>query len=460
MQQKTTDFTKGSIPRHLIVFSIPMFLGNLLQALYNVVNSMWVGRFLGSAELAAVSVGFPIIFTLISLVMGVTMATTTLVAQYYGAQKKDMVTKTISNSLLILTFFGLITTLIGLFFNRSMLILINVPSDVLDMAADYLGVFFSGLIGMFWYNVTSAILRGLGDSKTPLKFLIYATVMNILLDPVLIFGLGPIPALGVRGAALATIISQGFSALIVLRYLFITSGLVVITNDFWKLDFSLIRLIIKIGIPAGLQQTLVSLSALTVSALVTIYGSTVVAGYGAAVRIDHFAFMPAMSIGLAVSALVGQNLGAQKDKRVTEAVRWSSLLATAITLAVTLPALLIPSTLLYPFTEDPGVIAAGSQYLRIMAFSYIPLALMFTLGGVLRGAGDTFVSMVFTLVSLWLIRVPLAAFLSQRTGLGVAGIWIGIAVSPVVGVFLNYLYYRSGKWRKSLAGESLSFDRK
>lgn len=458
MHNKMTDFTTGSIPRHLITFAIPMFLGNLLQSLYNVVNSIWVGRFLGYSALAAVSVGFPIIFTLISLIMGITMASTTLVAQYYGAKRMDMLAKTIGNSMILVTVLGIAATFAGIAFNRELLILINVPPDILDMSSDYLALFFSGLLGMFWYNASSAILRGLGDSKTPLRFLLYSTLLNVILDPLFIFGFGPIPPMGVRGAALAFIIAQGISAFITLRYLFITSGLVVIDKNLWTPDKTLIRLIFKIGLPAGIQQTLVSLSALAVSSLVNLFGSTVVAGFGVATRIDQFAFMPAMSIGMAVSALVAQNLGAQKNDRVRESVRSSSLLACGITLVVSLLTIFMPTLLLYPFTTDPGVLESGANYLRHMGFAYIPLALMFTLGGVLRGAGDTFLAMLFTIISLWLIRVPLAVYLSHYTSLGVSGIWLALALSPYTGLILNYLYYRSGKWRKSLVLEKPTTD--
>ena len=264
------------------------------------------------------------------------------------------------------------------------------------------------------------------------------------------------PPLGVRGAALATVLAQGISALVTLRYLLFTSGLVEIDKNLWTPDKNLIRLIFKIGLPAGMQQTLVSLSALAVSSLVNGFGSTIVAGYGAATRIDHFAFMPAMSIGMAVSALVAQNLGARKNDRVQESVRWSSLLAVGVTLVVSLFAILIPHLLLYPFTTDPGVLTAGATYLRYMGFSYIPLALMFTLGGILRGAGDTFIAMLFTIISLWLIRVPLAAYLSGLPSFGVSGIWLALALSPCTGLILNYLYYRSGKWRKTIIAEKPS----
>ncbi|HHX96241.1 MAG TPA: MATE family efflux transporter [Clostridia bacterium] len=452
--KRVTDFTEGSIPRHLIIFALPMFLGNLLQAFYNIIDSIWVGRFLGHQAFAAISVSFPVIFVLIALIIGITMGTTTLVGQYYGAKKNELVSKTISNSLLLLLVFGSIISLAGVIFSRRILLFINAPLDVLDMAADYLKIFSSGLLGMFLYNGISGILRGLGDSRTPLKFLFYATILNLILDPFFIFGLGPFPRLEVRGAALATIIAQGISALISLRYLFVTSGLVKIKSEFWKIDFKIVKLIFKIGLPAGLQHVFISLSSLLVSSIVNSFGSTIVAGFGAGATIDQFAFMPAMSLGMAVSSLVAQNLGAGKNERVQESVYWSSLITLIITLLISLAAFFIPQLLLFPFTTDPGVIAAGSRYLHYLSFAYIPMALMFTLGGVLRGAGDTFIAMLFTLISLWTIRIPLARYLSQIPTLGIEGVWIGIAVSPLIGLLLNYLYYRSQRWKKSIVNET------
>lgn len=458
MEKKTIDFTRGSIPRHLIMFSIPMFLGNLLQALYNTVDSIWVGRFLGPQALAAVSVGFPVIFALVALIMGAAMAMTTLVSQYYGAKRQDMVVKTIGNSLITLTVLGLIVSVIGVVYRGELLSLINTPPDIMEQASGYLGVFLSGLIGMFWYNGISAILRGLGDSRTPLKFLAYATVINIVLDPLLIFGLGPLPAMGVKGAALATVIAQGISSLLALRYLFQSSGLVTLNKEFWIIDWSLIGLIFKIGLPAGLQHTLVSLSSLAVGAMVNRFGSTVVAGFGAAARIEQFAFMPAMSISLAVSALVGQNLGAQKEERVKDSVKWSGILAIAINFVVSLAILFIPTLLLAPFTKDTGVLEAGALYLRYLGYAYIPFALMFTLGGVLRGAGDTVTAMLLTLISLWVIRVPLAAYLSVNPYLGVKGIWLAIVISIYTGLIINYLYYRTGRWKKFAVVKGPAFE--
>lgn len=447
MQHSTVDFTEGSIPRHLIAFSVPMLLGNFLQAMYSTVDSFWVGRYLGPQALAAVSAGGPIIHALIALVIGLTIAITTLVAQHWGAKQEDRVRHIVTNSIVLLTAVGSVMSAIGILARKPLLRLINVPPDVFDGASTYLGIYLSGLVVMFLYNAASSILRGLGDSRTPLRFLAYATFANIVLDPIFIFGIGPIPRMEIAGVALATVISQAFSAVMSLIYLQRVSGLLTLRRGEWQIDFSLFSLIAKIGLPAGIQQTAVSLSALTVNSIVNKFGSTMMAGYGAGLRLDQFAFMPAMSGGIAVTSLVGQNLGANRDDRVRDSVRWSLILTGGITAILSLVVLAIPDKLIAIFTKDAEVISAGADYLRFAALSYVPYACMFAVSGVLRGAGDTLSAMLITLTSLWAVRVPLAATLSGLPGFGIKGVWIAIVAGPVAGTILNYAYYRTGRWK-------------
>ncbi|NLJ60617.1 MAG: MATE family efflux transporter [Firmicutes bacterium] len=448
MQQGTTDFTEGSIPRHLITFSVPMLLGNFLQAMYSTVDSFWVGRYLGPEALAAVSASGPVIHALIALVLGLTIAVTTIVAQHWGAKQEDQVRHIVTNSILLLTVVGIIVSVIGILARRPLLRIINVPPDVFDGASTYLGIYLSGLVAMFLYNAASSILRGLGDSRTPLRFLAYATFANIILDPIFIFGAGPIPRMEIAGVALATVISQAFSAILALTYLHRVSGLLTLKPGQWQIDFSLFSLIAKIGLPAGVQQTAVSLSALTVNSIVNKFGSTVMAGYGAGLRLDQFAFMPAMSGGLAVTSLVGQNLGAGREDRVRDSVRWSLILTGGITAALSLVVLAFPDRLIAIFTRDGRVIAVGAEYLRFAALSYVPYACMFALSGVLRGAGDTVSAMLMTLTSLWVVRVPLAATLSRLPQFGIKGVWMAIVAGPVAGSILNYAYYKTGRWKR------------
>lgn len=443
------DFTQGSIPQHIVMFSLPMFAGNLLQMLYNVVDSVWVGKFIGGEALGAVSVSMPLIFALLSLVVGLTMATTTLVAQYRGAGNEEMVRKTIGTSLTLLFTLGTITGVMGIILRYPLLRLISTPVEIIDDSAAYLGIFMAGILGLFLYNTLGAILRGLGDAKTPLVALAVATGLNIVLDGVFILGIGPVPQMGVSGVAIATIISQGLSSIWLANWMLQKTNLLSLTRAYFRVDRDLVRRILKIGLPAGLQQVVVSLGMVSVTALINSYGKDVVAAFGAAQRLDQAAFLPSMSMGLAVSAIVGQNLGAGRMDRVAAAVKWGSGIAVGVTSLVTLVAVLKPTILMGLFIDEPGVLAEGSLYLVINGWSYIPFALLFVLGGVMRGAGDTMATMILTILGLWGVRVPIAYMLSRN--MGPAGIWTGILISAVVSFLLHWGYYMTGRWKRKVA---------
>ncbi|NLC63705.1 MAG: MATE family efflux transporter [Thermoanaerobacterales bacterium] len=451
---KMLDFTSGSIPRHLINFSYPLFLGNLLQSLYNAVDTMWVGKFLGPNSLAAVSVSFPIIFILVSLIIGLSMATTVLVGQYKGAKNETMVKKTINNSMLLLSIAAGVLTVLGIVFHKAILILMNTPEAIMESASGYLIITFVGLIFVFGYNTLSAVLRGLGDSKTPLVFLLYTTVINIVLDPIFIFGLGPIPRMGVNGAALATIVAQGISFYLAVRYLNRSNHLLAIKISQLKYDKDLTSKIFKIGLPAGLQHTVVALGSTVVMSITNTFGETIVAAWGAASKIDSFAFMPFMSIGLATSSLTAQNIGAGKTKRVIETMKWSSLIAIIIAITTSILIWFFPQELLRMFTDEMALLQEGTAMLRILSLSYVPFSMLWVSNGVIRGAGDTFVIMIISIVSLWGIRIPLAYYLSGSTQLGSNGIWAAISISSTLSAIFSLLYYFSGRWKnKSIIQE-------
>src|SRR5690606_4570619 len=267
----------------------------------------------------------------------------------------------------------------------------------------YLGIFLLGLVPMFLYNVLSSILRGLGDSRTPLRFLIYATVLNIILDPLFILGIGPLPPMGIAGVAWATLTAQMLAAVLTYRHIRRHTSLLPTEARQWRPDWGLVGKMFVIGVPAALQSTIVSFSMVVVTALVNTFGPTVVAAFGAAGRVDQFAFLPAMSISLAVTALVGQNLGAGRHERVREIGGRSSVVTAGITGSMRRVAVLWPTLLMRVFFDDPAVLGEGAGYLRIVGFNYVPLALMFIITGVLRGAGDTFMSMLISLVTLWMV---------------------------------------------------------
>ncbi len=449
------DLTKGSMLRHVISFSIPMLLGNMLQALYNTVDSIWVGRFLGPEALGAVSVSFPIIFVLVSLIIGITMGATVLVAQYMGAKQTDMVKRTINNTFVLLTVSAIAVTVLGIVFNKDILRLINTPGEIMAMAASYLNIFLMGLVFMFGYNAVSAILRGLGDSKTPLKFLAISTAINIILDPLLILGIGPFPRMEIAGAALATTIAQGISFFIAIVYLNKRDHLLSVNLRNFVFDREITIKTVKIGIPSGVQMSVVSVGMLVVSSLINSFGTDIVATFGMTSRLDQFAIMPSQSISMATSAIAGQNIGANKEENVRETVKWATILAVGISIVLTLIAQLAPRTILGLFTSDNAVLERAEYALRIMSLSYIFSAIMFVTNGFLRGAGDTMATMVLSITSLWLIRLPLARILSGIDRFGANGIWIAIVISTVISMMMSRVYYASGRWKsKKIARHS------
>ncbi|WP_242859328.1 MATE family efflux transporter [Caloramator mitchellensis] len=433
--------TQGSEAKHILLFALPMLLGNLFQALYNTVDSIWVGQIVGSKGLAAVAVSFPIIFMLISLVMGLTMGTTIIISQYYGAKDMDNVKKTIDNTLLMLIVASILTTIIGLIFSKPILVLIDTPAEILKDSIVYLNIMFGGMIFLYGYNGLSAILRGMGDSKTPLYFLIIATVVNIILDPIFIY----ILKLGVAGAAYATVISQAISFVLGYIYLYRKHEIFRAKLNELRFDSQIMKLIFKIGFPMAIQQTLVSVAGVFLNAIINRFGANAMAAFGAASRVESFVFMPSMSIAMSVSSFTGQNLGAKKLDRVKRGFKAALLIGLVISIFTLFITLGIPKYLIMMFIKDKEVIALGVQYLKILGMFYFAFTFMFVANGVVRGSGDTFVAMLITLVALWFVRIPLANILSKSMGL--VGVWYSIGIGFLVGMTLSFSYYFSGRWK-------------
>lgn len=435
------DLTQGPEGKLIFNFALPMLIGNVFQQLYNTVDSIIVGNTIGKEALASVGASFPIIFLLISLIMGVTMGATILIAQFFGADKMTEVKKTIDTTYIFIFFAALGTTVIGLAASGPILRLLKTPAEIFPLAKEYLNVIFIGIIVMFGYNSISAVLRGLGDSLTPLYFLIIATLVNIGLDLLFIRTFH----WGVAGAAWATVIAQGVSLLLGLIYLRKTHELFTFNLKEMSFDRQLFFTGLKIGLPSGIQQMLVATGMMALSRIVNGFGTNTVAAFTAANRIDSFASMPAMNLSVALSSFVGQNLGANKPERVKKGYLATLGMATLISLVITLTVTLFGRKLVAVFNQDPDVIAIGANYLVIVGSFYFIFSTMFVTNGVLRGAGDTLIPMFFTICSLWLIRVPLSAFLAQRMGSN--GIWWGIPIAWTVGALLSVGYYQSGRWK-------------
>jgi putative MATE family efflux protein len=438
------DLTKGNETTQIIFFALPMLVGNVFQQFYNMVDSWVVGQFVGTTALAAVGASFPILFLMVALVMGFGMGANVLIAQYYGAKDMQKVRAVIDTTYIVLFWMGMGLTAIGLFFAQPILVLLRVPADVMPQALTYLRIIFSGLLFTFGYNGVGAILRGLGDSMTPLYMLIAATLLNVVLDLVSVLVLH----MGVAGVAWATIIAQGVSFIGSLIYLNKTHEF--LKTDFRHLQFDreLFLLSLKIGLPSGIQQALVAMGMMFMTAVVNGFGSIVMAGFSAASRIDSFVGMPSMNISMALSTFVGQNLGASKPERVKKGYRSALAIAMIITLVLVVVLLVFGKALVSIFTGDQEVIAVGARYLRVIAPFYVAFTMMFITNGVIRGAGETIIPMLSTLFAMWLVRVPSAVLFSSLWG--EIGIWWAMPTGWLFGMLIAYSYYRTGRWKNKV----------
>jgi putative MATE family efflux protein len=370
------------------------------------------------------------------------MGSTIIISQYFGAKDFEKVRISIDTLNIMLFFASLLVTAVGLIFADDIFRLIKLPEEVLPDAVLYFDIFIAGSIFMFGFNGVSAILRGLGDSKTPLYFLIISTIINIILDLVFVLVFN----WGIAGVAMATVIAQAGAFFTAVFYLNKTHKLIRISFKHLTFSREIFLKSVRIGIPSGLQQTFVALGMLALFRIVNDFGTPVVAAYSVAGRIDSFASMPAMNFAAALTAFVGQNIGAGKYERVRSGMLTTLWMTGFISVAITLLVMFFGRPLMAFFSNDPEVIETGRLYLLIVGGFYIIFSSMFVLNAVFRGAGDTLIPMFITLVALWVVRVPASWWLSRIYG--VEGIWYGVPAGWLFGVFFSVFYYLKGNWKR------------
>jgi putative MATE family efflux protein len=436
------DLTTGKEGKLIFQFAAPMLLGNVFQQLFSVVDSIVVGKFIGKEALAAVGASFPVIFIMVSMIIGLVMGTTVVISQYFGAKDFVKVRRAIDTMYIYCAIAGIITTVIGLIISEPLLRLLGLPEEIMPQATQYLQIYLSGIIIFFGFNGTSAVLRGLGDSKTPLYFLIIATVANIIL--VLLFV--AVFKWGVSGAAYATLIANGLAFGLAIYWLNKTHKIIRIAIKGLHFDKEIFRQSLNIGLPTGIQQTLVAMGALALMGIVNKFGTNVIAAFSVASRLDSLAMIPAMSFSQALSTFVGQNIGANKSERIRAGLISTVKMSGIVTIVTTIFIVFAGHLMMSLFTNDTEVIRLGDQYLTIVSTFYILFTLMFIYNGVMRGAGDTLIPMFFSLLSLWIIRIPMAWFLSGN--IGATGIWWAIPAGWLIGLVLSFSYYKSGHWKK------------
>lgn len=435
------DFTKGPIGRQIIMFSIPIILGNFFMQLYQIIDSVIVGQFLGKEALGAVGASMPVVFSIVALVIGIGSGASVVISQYFGAGQHDKVRITSDTLHVFLLGAGIIIAIAGYFCSEAIFRLIELPEELIPMATTYLQIYLGGVFLLFGFNTISSILRGVGDSKTPLYFLIISAFLNVGLDLLFIISFG----WGVAGAAWATVISQGAAYFMAIWYINRKVKILDINLLKLKFDTKIFKLCIKYGLPTGIQQSFVAFGAVALSTLVNGFGVDVVAGYSAGIRIDNLALVPGMNFSMALSSFAGQNIGAGRFDRAAQGLRKTLIFSSITCVIITLSIVLWGRDILLLFNSDAQVISVGNEYLVIVSSFYLIFNAMFVINGMMRGAGAVIFPMFSTIFSLWIIRVPLAMWLSDMWG--EVGIWWSIPIGWCVGLAMAIIYYRTGRWK-------------
>ena len=449
-----SDMTEGTPWKKIVLFAIPMLIGNVAQQLYNTVDSIVVGKYVGDNALAAVGSASPIFNLLLVLFVGISVGAGIMVSQYYGANKREELSKAIGTSITLTAVASIFIMTVSPFIIRPILEVLNTPVSIIDWCDSYLTILMMGVAGMAYYNILGGILRGLGDSVSALIYLLVATVINIVLDVYFVAGLN----MGVSGVALATAIAQTISSILCLFKLLRMKNLFDLgwkeLIPTWEQSVNLVRL----GLPSGLTQAIMSMAMIVVQSLTNSSGEMVIAANVIIMRVDGFAMMPNFSFGNAMTTFAGQNVGAGKYDRVMEGSRQGTMIAVGVSTVITGIILLFGNILMYAFTDTPELVELSMHMMRILAVGYIAVAVTQSLSGIMRGAGDTMTPMWLSLLTTVGIRVPLAYalvyFTKSETLVNGApeSMFISLLVSWCLGAVLNIIIFRKGNWKnKALA---------
>lgn len=440
-KKNTVLMTEGGIFKNLLFFATPLILGNLLQQMYNAVDSIIVGNYVGSNALAAVGAGASLIYLLIAFSLGASVGAGVIVSQYLGAKEKEGGHKAVHTAMTISIILGLILTVGGILFSRKLLVMMNTPAEILDDAACYLRIYSCGLIFNVVYNMAAGILNAAGNSRRSLMYLAAAAVVNIFMDLLLIAGL----KIGVAGAAIATNFSQAISCILALWFLFRVPADYRISLKSLRIHKAMALRIIQIGLPTGIQNMVISFSNILIQASINQYGATAVAGFSAYLKIDGFNILPVLSFSMAITTFIGQNYGAGKYDRMKKGMWVTLLMGIVYTVLTGILLLTFSGQIMRLFSEDVGVIAYGQTAMRYFCPFYWILAILHSLAGTVRGTGKSIPPMVVLLVSLCLFRIVwIQLVLPYYTS--IEGIFILYPVSWLVGAVLMILYTWKGKW--------------
>jgi putative MATE family efflux protein len=446
MAEASHQLTEGSIAKTLFVFTLPILAGNVLQSLNGSINAIWIGHYLGRSALTASSNANAILFFLIGVMFGVSMATTILI----GKKDLDQAKRVIGSSATFFTVASAVMATAGFLASKTILGWMHTPSDALPYATAYLRIIFLGIPFLYLYSFLMMSLRGAGDSTTPFFFLLVSVGLDVALNPLFVFGWGPVPRMGIAGSATATLIAQLASVTLLVVYLYRTKHFLRITRSelrYLRIDPVILRSLVAKGVPMGLQMIVLSLGMLVMIRLVNHYGTTTTAAYGASLQVWNYIQMPAFAVGQAVSAMAAQNVGAQRWDRVDRVamvgVGYNFILTgTLVTLVVAFG----PHALAL-FLPDAATIAIAQHINVVITWSFVLFGVTFVLSGVMRSTGAVVPPLLILFFAVWIARIPFAYYFTGR--LQADAIWWSFPVGSVVSLVLSVAYYRFGGWKNA-----------
>lgn len=444
------DMTEGAPWKKIVLFTLPMLVGNIAQQLYNTVDSVVVGNYVGDNALAAVGSAGPILNLLIVLFVGISVGAGIMVSQYFGAKEREKLSVTIGNCITLTGIATLFVMVAASMVAKPLLRLLDTPDSIIDWCNSYLLILFIGSAGLAFYNILSGVLRGLGDSVSALVYLLVSTIINIVLDLLFVAKLG----MGVNGVALATVIAQAVSALLCLRRLMRLTDLFDMKVCYLKLKGRYAKKIIRLGLPSGITQAIFSMAMIVVQSLTNSFGEMFIAANVIVMRVDGFAMMPNFSFGTAMTTYAGQNVGARRGDRVDTGAKQGTLIAVGTSAVITSLILIFGKYLMGIFTGTPELVELSRYMMGILAIGYIAMAVTQSLSGVMRGAGDTMTPMWISIVTTIFVRVPIAygiSFLTRTPELPNGRqecIFISLLSSWLIGAIVTFIFYKKGKWKE------------
>lgn len=445
MSKLGKDLTSGNVVKQLWLFALPFMISNIVQSFYNIADMFIVGKFGGPVGISAVNIGGQVTFLITNIVIGLSVGGTVVIGQFMGAKNRKAIAESISTMIVSLMAAAVIITISMIILTDPILKMIQTPQEAYVQAKEYLQITVAGTVFIFGYNALSAIMRGMGDSKRPLYFVIIACIINIVLDLVFVGYL----KMGAKGAAFATIISQAASMILCIRYLQNTDFMFDFKLKSFKFHKDKFNMLMKVGIPTSIQNVAVNVSFLVMTGLVNGFGVHASAALGVISKYNSFAILPAIAVGSSVSAMAAQNMGAGKVERAKHTMYVGIALAAMITVPIFALTQLYPAQIIAVFDNDPRMVAAGVEYLRTLSLDYLIVPFIFCMNGMITGAGHSMFSSINGIISSLLLRVPFAYILGLYMNYGLSGIGLAAPFASIGALILCIIYYASGKWKIS-----------